>query len=77
MKRNSLGLHLDNRGKDKEVAAAVSKVRGVREAHLVTGPYDIIAVVEVPDMKALDEIVWSKVRTIDGVTKSLTSVVTE
>lgn len=63
-------------GKDKEVVNTVSKTGGVKEAHLVTGPYDIIAVVEVPDMKALDEIVWSKVRKIDGVSESLTSVVT-
>ena len=64
-------------GKDREVTSAVAKIEGIKEAHLVTGPFDVIAVVETPDMKALGEIVWGRVRKIEGVSKSLTSIVTE
>lgn len=42
----------------------------------MTGPFDVIGVVEVPDTKALGDIVLEKVRKIDGVSKSLTSIVT-
>ena len=61
-------------GKDTEVADAVSKIDGVKEAHPVAGPYDVAAVVEVPSLGALGKAVMEEVRAIDGVTKSLTLI---
>ncbi len=46
-------------------------------AHAVTGPYDIIAFVEAADVDALGRVVLSKIRTIGGVTKTLTCVTIE
>jgi DNA-binding Lrp family transcriptional regulator len=43
----------------------------------VTGPYDIIAFVEAADIDALGRVVLSKIRTISGVTKTLTCVAIE
>jgi len=64
-------------GKAREVAAKVRGVDGVREAHAVTGPHDIIAVVEAPDVSALGEMVVHKIQSIAGVNRSLTSIVSD
>ena len=64
-------------GKDKEICGEVLKIKGVKEAHLVTGPHDIVATVEVQDMRTLGEVVWTKIRSIRGVARSLTLTVTE
>ena len=63
--------------KAKNALKAISKIPGVKMAHAVTGPYDIIAFVEAPDVDALGRVVLSKIRTITGVTKTLTCVCIE
>ncbi|MBI3988387.1 MAG: Lrp/AsnC ligand binding domain-containing protein [candidate division NC10 bacterium] len=63
--------------KTKNVLGKLSKVKGVKSFHAVTGPYDIIVVVEAEDVKALGEVVLSKIRTIDGVAKTMTCVAVE
>jgi DNA-binding Lrp family transcriptional regulator len=64
-------------GKAREVAAKIRGVDGVREAHAVTGPHDIIAVVEAPDVSSLGEMVVHRVQSIAGVNRSLTSIVAD
>ena len=61
-------------GRDREVADAVSKIDGVKEANPVAGPYDVAAVVEVPNLEALGKAVVEEIRAIDGVTKTLTLI---
>jgi DNA-binding Lrp family transcriptional regulator len=63
--------------KAKNALKAIAKIPGVKMAHAVTGPYDIIAFVEAPDVDALGRVVLSKIRTISGVTKTLTCVAIE
>jgi DNA-binding Lrp family transcriptional regulator len=63
--------------KAKNALKAISKIPGVKIAHAVTGPYDIIAFVEASDVDALGRVVLSKIRTISGVTKTLTCVTIE
>jgi DNA-binding Lrp family transcriptional regulator len=46
-------------------------------AHAVTGPYDIIAHVEAANIDALGKVVLSKIRTINGIVKTLTCVAVE
>lgn len=60
--------------KAKNALKAIAKIPGVKMANAVTGPYDIIAFVEAPDVDALGRVVLSKIRTISGVTKTLTCV---
>ncbi|RMG49733.1 MAG: Lrp/AsnC family transcriptional regulator [Acidobacteria bacterium] len=62
-------------GKTPVVAKKVAKVKGVRQAHVVTGPYDIIAFVEAKDTSELVDIIVKKIQGIGGVTRTLTSVV--
>lgn len=61
----------------KNALKAIAKIPGVKMANAVTGPYDIIAFVEAPDVDALGRVVLSKIRTISGVTKTLTCVAIE
>ena len=62
-------------GMGEEVFAALSAIEGVKSAHSVTGPYDVIAQVEVPDTAALGELVVGEIQLIDGIDYTLTCVV--
>ncbi|RLF23706.1 MAG: Lrp/AsnC family transcriptional regulator [Thermoprotei archaeon] len=61
-------------GKANAVVEAIRKIEGVKEAYLVTGPYDIIAKIEVADLEELKELVLAKVHTIEGVVRTLTCI---
>jgi len=62
-------------GMGEEVVEALSAIEGVKTAHNVTGPYDVIALVEVPDTIALGDLVINGIQLIDGVDYTLTCVV--
>ncbi len=53
----------------------IAKIAGVKSAHLVTGPYDIIAYVEGKDPGAIGKLVMSRIQAVDGVGKTITCVV--
>ena len=56
------------------VLTEVRQIKGVRFADAVTGPYDAIAQLEVPDMDELGRLVTSKLLKVKGVSKTLTCV---
>jgi DNA-binding Lrp family transcriptional regulator len=62
-------------GNAGSIARAISKIHGVKMAHAVTGPFDVIAYVEVPDLEALSDLVLSRVQKVKGVEKTQTAVV--
>jgi DNA-binding Lrp family transcriptional regulator len=62
-------------GTAKTAAKVISKIEGVKMAHAVTGPFDIIAFVEVPDLATLSDLVLAKIQNVDGVEKTQTAVV--
>ncbi len=59
-------------GRTKEVAAALKGVKGVAVVDAVTGPYDIIAIVEAADLNGVGDIVTSRVHTIPGIVRTVT-----
>ncbi|HZD06197.1 MAG TPA: Lrp/AsnC ligand binding domain-containing protein [Longimicrobiales bacterium] len=59
-------------GAASEVGRAVSTIEGVREAVVVTGPYDVIARAEASDMDELGRLVLSRIQGIQGITRTLT-----
>lgn len=59
-------------GKPTAVAEALRKIDGVKEADTVTGPYDVIAVLEAADLDAFGELVTTKIQTIDGIARTIT-----
>ncbi len=64
-------------GKARDVAGKLRQVSGISVAHAVTGPHDIIAVAEAPDVTALGELVVQKIQSVAGVNRSLTSIVAD
>jgi DNA-binding Lrp family transcriptional regulator len=59
-------------GKTKDVALALSKVDGVKEVNGVTGPYDVIAVVEGTDLTAVGNLVTSEIHPVAGIERTVT-----
>ncbi len=59
-------------GKTKDVANELKRLQGVKVADAVTGPYDIIAVVEMPDLDAIGDLVTGQIHPIGGITRTVT-----
>ena len=59
-------------GKTKEVVNALQKVEGVKSVEAVTGPYDVIAVVEKPDVNAIGDLVTTSVHSVSGIARTVT-----
>ena len=62
-------------GKTKEVLKALVGMEGLKSAYAVTGPHDIIALVEGENLKTLGEVVLSQIRGVKGVIRTLTCMV--
>ena len=54
---------------------ALRKIEGVRSAHSVAGPYDLIAFVESADVHTVGQMVVKQIRPIDGVHETVTCFV--
>lgn len=63
--------------KSREVMEALMKIGGVKEAKIVTGPYDLIALVAASNFKVLGDVVISKIQSINAVKRTLTNVIIE
>ncbi len=61
-------------GKTREVARQLKSVPGVKAVDVVTGPYDIIALVEARDITSIGDVVTGKVHIISGVVRTVTCV---
>jgi DNA-binding Lrp family transcriptional regulator len=62
-------------GKAKMIAREVAQIPGVKTAHTVTGPYDVIAYVQADSIKVLGDFIVSKIQATTGVLRTLTNVV--
>ena len=61
-------------GKAPDVVAALRLLTGMPSADIITGDFDIIALVEAEDMVALADLVTGRVQSIPGVTRTITCV---
>ena len=61
-------------GKTRDVAAILSELEGVQSADVVTGPYDIIAVLESSNMNSIGDLLTGNVHSIPGVARTVTCV---
>ncbi len=64
-------------GKGMELTQTVKNISGVKTVHLVTGPYDVIAFVEAPDLKTLGEMIVKKIQASGCVARTLTCITVE
>ena len=62
-------------GKAREVAKSIATLDGVEASYSVTGPYDVIVTVRVPDLRTLGELVSERIQVVDGVATTFTCVV--
>lgn len=63
-------------GKARTVAQQVEKVQGVisNTCHAVTGPYDVIALVQAENAEVLGTLIQEKIQHIPGVRRTVTNV---
>jgi DNA-binding Lrp family transcriptional regulator len=61
-------------GRDKAVARAVARLKGVKQVSTVAGPFDVVAIVEVGDLKTLGDLVLDKIRRSEDIVDTLTLV---
>jgi len=59
----------------KSVFKTIQRMAGVKACFMVSGGYDILVQVEAESLDALSDLLLSKIRSVDGVTKTNTCMV--
>jgi DNA-binding Lrp family transcriptional regulator len=59
----------------KSAYKTITRMAGVKAVYAVTGDHDLIIIVETDTIETLGDLILSKIRSIDGVTKTMTSIV--
>ena len=59
-------------GKTKEVVDGLRQAEGVKSVDTVTGPYDVIAIIEAETLNEIGDIVTQKVHPVPGISRTVT-----
>ncbi len=59
-------------GKTKAVVAALQKLKGIASVDTVTGPYDIIAILQGESLNDIGDLVTGKIHPIPGISRTVT-----
>ncbi len=59
-------------GKTKEVVAKVRQLEGIKSVDPVTGPYDIITIIEAESLNDIGDLVTGKIHPIAGISRTVT-----
>jgi DNA-binding Lrp family transcriptional regulator len=59
-------------GRATDVAGAIRGVSGVISTETVTGPYDVIVLVEAEDIDAVGQLVVTAIQPVEGIVRTLT-----
>ena len=59
----------------KSAMKTITRLEGVHTVYTVSGPHDLIVHIEAETLGALSELVLSRIRGVDGVTKTSTAIV--
>jgi len=59
-------------GKSKEVVEAIRQLKGVKSVDTVTGPYDVIAVVEGGNLNDIGDLVTARIHPVPGISRTVT-----
>ena len=60
--------------KTAQAAAQLREVPGVVEASEVMGPYDVVVIMEVPELLDVTTLLSQRIRKIDGIQSTITCV---
>ena len=59
-------------GKTKDVSTALGQIKGVKSVNAVTGPYDVIAIIEAETLNDIGDIVTEKIHPTSGISRTVT-----
>jgi DNA-binding Lrp family transcriptional regulator len=59
-------------GRNKEIVRSIRQLKGVASVDYVTGPYDIIALIEAENLNDIGDLVTQKIHPITGITRTTT-----
>jgi len=59
-------------GKTKEVITSLKQLEGIKSVDTVTGPYDVIAVIEAETLNEIGDLITGKIHAIDGISRTVT-----
>jgi DNA-binding Lrp family transcriptional regulator len=64
-------------GSVPEVVRNMRRLKGVLDANMTFGPYDVVAVIEASDVNRLGPLIASEIQPIPGVLETLTCLVVD
>ncbi|MBI2321458.1 MAG: Lrp/AsnC ligand binding domain-containing protein [Chloroflexi bacterium] len=64
-------------GKTPSVVHALRQIPGVKAADAITGPYDVIAIIEAEDASAVGQITMRHLHNTEGVNRTMTCFVVD
>ena len=59
-------------GRSREISNELYEIDGVETVDQVTGPYDLIAVVNRPDLNSVGNLVTNQIHVIEGIARTVT-----
>jgi DNA-binding Lrp family transcriptional regulator len=59
-------------GKTKEVVAKIRQLEGIKSVDPVTGPYDVIAIIEAESLNDIGDLVTGKIHPVPGISRTVT-----
>ncbi len=59
-------------GRNKEVVDALRQLEGLKSVDTVTGPYDIIAIIEGETLNDIGDLVTGKIHPVAGISRTVT-----
>ena len=62
-------------GAHDEILSHLRELKGVKSAHFVTGPYDVIAILEMVHTSQLSGLIGGQIHPIHGIRKTVTCLV--
>ncbi len=62
-------------GKTRDVVTSLRQVKGMKSVEAVTGPYDVVAIIEAVDLNSVGETVTQNVHTVPGIVRTITCLV--
>lgn len=64
-------------GKARQVSTAIHQIKGVTRCNTITGPYDVIALVEADDIRQLSDVVVTQIQATPGVLRTMTNIISD
>ncbi len=64
-------------GKEYQVKEELNKIEEVKSSRITFGEYDLLVEVKTDKVKSLGTLMTKKIRAIEGVTKSITLIISE